>query len=396
MTGTQRSEGSRPPPPSRDGDGQLGELGQRGQRRRRTVLRLLLEILVLGAAAIFVILRLGKDIGDVGTAFNHFHWHWLLLGVVAEAGSIYCLSWLQQRLLHVGGVGAGVRNLLPVTMAANAVAQSLPAGSLFAEGYSFRQYQRLGAGWTLAGWAELSAGALEAYGLATVALVGSIVVGGSLRTELLPGLAFVWVGAGVASALFRRTTLLGRLISRVLLRAERFLPGRWCGRLSNAEQSVKQMACFRPAGPLWVKAWLVATCNWLFDSVVLVCGLLTVGGPVPWRAILLVYAATQLLVELPITPGGLGIVEGGLTELLTRFGVGITRATAGMLMYRALSYWMLLLVGWVAAGWLGIRHRRDDGRRTEEWPEGPAAGTGPGEQPKQVPAEEAAEGLAPA
>lgn len=336
--------------------------GTRRRRRQRTFRRVVLEVVVLGAAAVFVVLRAGSSLGSVGTAFNHLHWHWLFMAVAAEGGSIFCLSWLQQRLLQVGGLRAGVRDLLPVTMASNAVAQSLPAGTLFAEGYSFRQYQRLGAGWALGAWAELSAGALEASGLATIALVGAIAVGPSLRLELLPALAFIWVGSAFASALFGRPALLGRLIARVLRHAEGLLPEKACGSMRRAERSLREMECFRPSATMWFRSFLVATCNWAFDSVVLVAALLTVGGPVPWRAVLLCYAAAQLLVELPITPGGLGVVEGGLTELLTRFHVGVTQATAGTLMYRAVSYWMLLLVGWFAAGWLVLRHRRAERR----------------------------------
>lgn len=327
------------------------------KRRRRTLVRGLFELCVLALAAVFVILRLGNSLGSFPQSFKHLHWHWLLLGVGAEGGSVFCLSWLQQRLLREGGAAVGVGDLLPVTMAANGVAQSLPAGSLFAEGYSFRQYQRLGASWALAGWAELSAGALEAFALATVALAGAVVVGGALRVQLLPGLGFVFVGAGVAAALFRRTALLGGLIGRALKWSERSLPQRWYSKVDQAERATRDMACFRPGGGTWLKAWLVATFNWGLDFVVLIAGLLTVGVPVPWRALLLCYAAAQLLAELPITPGGLGIVEGGLAELLTRFHVSIAQATAGTLMYRAVSYWLLLIVGWAAVAWLSWRGR---------------------------------------
>jgi uncharacterized membrane protein YbhN (UPF0104 family) len=314
-------------------------------------------------------------LGSVGSTFSHLRWHWLLVAGGAEVGSIFCLSWLQHRLLREGGLGVGVRDLLPVTMASNAVAQSLPAGTLFAEGHSFRQYQRLGAGWTLGVWAELAAGAIEASALATVALVGAVVVGPSLRLELLPVLGFVWVGAAVASTLFGRPGVLGRLIARALRLAEGFLPEKACGQMRSAERSLRDMASFRPTSKTWLRCHVVAICNWGFDSVVLVAALLTVGGPVPWRAVLLSYAAAQLLVELPITPGGLGLVEGGLTELLTRFHMGVTQATAGTLMYRAVSYWLLVLVGCVAAGWLALRHRRRAKRRSVE---GYAGGQGRG------------------
>jgi uncharacterized membrane protein YbhN (UPF0104 family) len=278
---------------------------------------------------------------------------------------------LQQRLLRIGDVPVRVTDLVPVTAASNAVAQSLPGGVLFAEGYAFRQYQRLGAGKALGVWAELSAGSLAASGLAAVAVTGAIVVGSGLRWQLLPGLTFVLAGALVASALFRRAPLLSSLISRVMRFSERLLPAHLWRHLRSAENATRQMANFRPSVGVWAACLAAAMLNWGLDAIVLVMGLLTVGGPVPWRGVLLCYAAAQLLVELPITPGGLGLVEGGLVEVLTRFHVPVSRATAGTLMYRAVSYWLLLLIGWGAALWLAAHNRRA-GRP------GAPSGNGPG------------------
>ena len=341
--------------------GATGEASDaKGRHHRSDVLRWVLEVVVLAAAAIFVIRRAGNSIGQVGAVFGHLHWHWLFVSVAAECGSIVALSWLQQRLLRVAGVGVGVGDLVPVTAASNAVAQSLPAGLLFAEGYSFRQYQRLGASRAGGVWAELSAGSLAAAGLASVAVAGAVVVGPGLRLKLLPGLAVVLAGALVAAALFRKAPLLASLIARVLRFSERVLPASLCRHLRSAEQAVRGMCGFQPSWSVWAICLLAAILNWGLDAVVLVMGLLTVGGPVPWRGVLLCYAAAQLLVELPITPGGLGLVEGGLVEVLTRFHVSVSRATAGTLMYRAVSYWFLLVIGWGAASWLTVRNRRAD------------------------------------
>jgi hypothetical protein len=312
---------------------------------------------VLALAAVFVLRRAGR-LGQVADTFDKLHWHWLFLAVAAEAGSITALSWVQQRILRVGNLDVRVRDLLPVTMASNAVAQSLPAGTLFAEGYAFRQYQLLGASNVLGIWAELSAGALASAGLAAVAVAGTTVVGPGLEFKLLPGLAFVLAGALVAASLFRYTTVLSTLIGAVLRRLERVLPKSACEHLRSAQEATRQMAGFKPSLGVWALCWLVAAANWGLDAVVLIVGLETVGGPVPWRGVLLCYAAAQVLVELPITPGGLGLVEGGLVEVLISFHVPASRATAGTLVYRAVSYWLLVLVGWVAALWLTLRRRR--------------------------------------
>jgi uncharacterized protein (TIRG00374 family) len=327
--------------------------------RRHKAVRVVLEVLVLAAAAPFVALRAG-NLTKFSATFDHLHWHWLFVSVAAEIGSITMLSWFQHRLLRVGDLPVTVANLLPVTMASNAVAQSLPAGSLFAEGYAFRQYQRLGASRALGIWAELSAGALAAAALAGVAVAGAAVTGPALRLQLLPILAFVFAGALVAAALFRRAPLLGSLLGRALRGAQRLAPQRVCRLLRSAQESTREMECFRPSWGVWLTCLAGAALNWCLDALVLLMGLLTVGAPVPWRGFLLCYAAAQLLVELPITPGGLGLVEGGLVVVLTRFHVAASSATAATLMYRAVSYWLLLLVGWVAVLWLTLRNRQAD------------------------------------
>ena len=163
--------------------------GRRHRRggRPRVVARWVVEVAVLALAALFVVRRAGSSIGQVGATFAHLHWHWLFVAVAAECISIVALSWLQQRLLRVGNVPVRVRNLLPVTAASNAVAQSLPTGLLFAEGYAFRQYQQLGAPRTLGLWAELSAGALASAGLATVAVGGAADVCHGAPVEIVAG-----------------------------------------------------------------------------------------------------------------------------------------------------------------------------------------------------------------
>ncbi len=327
-----------------------------GRSRRASLVRSGLELFILGGAAIFVLRRAGH-LGEVASTFDHLHWHWLFVAIAAEACSIFALSWIQQRLLRVGNLPVEVTNLLPVTLASNAVALSLPAGTLFAEGYTFRQYQWLGASQVLAIWSQLSAGALATAALAAVAVAGAAAAPG-LRLELLPVLTFVLAGALVAAALFRRAPLLGTLIGRLLRRSERFLPSSLCRHLRSAQVALRQMENFNPAPRLWLACFGAAALNWVLDAVVLIMGLLTVGAPVPWKGILLSYAAAQVLVELPITPGGLGLVEGGLVEVLIRFHVPASLATAGTLVYRAVSYWLLLVVGWSAVLFLTLRNRR--------------------------------------
>ena len=71
----------------------------------------------------------------------------------------------------------------------------------------------------------------------------------------------------------------------------------------------------------------------------------------PWRRwarsrdralVLLAYSASMVLAMIPITPGGLGFVEAGLTGLLALAGVNAGDAVLATLAYRMVSFWLPL------------------------------------------------------
>ena len=97
-----------------------------------------------------------------------------------------------------------------------------------------------------------------------------------------------------------------------------------------------------------ILSWSVA--NWALDCSCLVFAYLAVGAGVPWRGLLLAYGAGQLAANLPITPGGLGVVEGSLVIALVAFGGGQISTVAAVLLYRIVSFWGFLPVGWVFWG----------------------------------------------
>ena len=64
---------------------------------------------------------------------------------------------------------------------------------------------------------------------------------------------------------------------------------------------------------------------------------------------LLAFVTAQVLAQIPVTPGGLGFVEAGLTAMLVLAGVGAADAALATLAYRLASYWLPLPAG--AAAW---------------------------------------------
>ena len=70
---------------------------------------------------------------------------------------------------------------------------------------------------------------------------------------------------------------------------------------------------------------------------------------VTWIEAFAAWSVIRVLGSLPITPGGLGIVELGLTSLLVGFGGGQAEVVAAVLVYRFLTIVPTLLLGMAAA-----------------------------------------------
>ena len=84
----------------------------------------------------------------------------------------------------------------------------------------------------------------------------------------------------------------------------------------------------------------------------------TGGGQPPSPALVLIaYAVTGIIGMIPITPGGLGIVEASLSGFLVLAGVNSGDAVLATLAYRLVSYWLPMFSGPVAYAIFKRRYR---------------------------------------
>ena len=97
--------------------------------------------------------------------------------------------------------------------------------------------------------------------------------------------------------------------------------------------------------------------RWALDFATLLAALAAVGSQPRPSLVLLAFCAAQILAQIPITPGGLGFVEAGLTAMLTLAGVSAGAAVLATFAYRLFSYWLPLPVGLAAFGWHARRYR---------------------------------------
>jgi hypothetical protein len=100
----------------------------------------------------------------------------------------------------------------------------------------------------------------------------------------------------------------------------------------------------------WPQALASAAGNRMLDYSALVAALVAVGAQARPSLVLVAYVGALALGMIPITPGGLGFVETGLTTLLVLAGVAADQAVVGTLLYRLASFWLPIPVGVLAWG----------------------------------------------
>jgi putative heme transporter len=69
--------------------------------------------------------------------------------------------------------------------------------------------------------------------------------------------------------------------------------------------------------------------------------------------IAVLYVVTQLVRQVPLTPGGIGVIEATLLTGLVSLGADAALAAGGVLAYRLLSFWLVVPAG--LTSWLVLR-----------------------------------------
>ena len=100
-----------------------------------------------------------------------------------------------------------------------------------------------------------------------------------------------------------------------------------------------------------------ALVNWLLDALCLWVCLGAFGYTAPIGPLLAVYGVANLVALLPITPGGLGLVEGVVIPVLVSFGSPRAAAVLGVLTWRLIAFWLPIPVSWLTAASLGAEDR---------------------------------------
>jgi uncharacterized protein (TIRG00374 family) len=329
-------------------------------RRAWPVIRVVLGFALVGIA-VWVLSSKTSELTGFGTVFRTFDWWWLAPALAAEIGSYLCFAAMQYELLSAGHLRAPFSPLVKLSFASQAITNSLPVGNAVASVYGFRWFRRFGADTTLAVWALAGTLVAASVSLSLLAVVGlSIAAEEGASLDLVPvliGTFAIMLGIG---SLFVYERPLHMVVSGVLRVSVR-VTGRPRG--DTTEQIDRIMKWMTAVRLSWgqigrIVTW--GTVNWLLDCACFAMMFVAIDAPIPWKGLLLAYGAGQLAATLPITPGGLGVVEGSITVALVAFGGAENSTVDAVLLYRVISFWFILALGWLFIGQLAlqVRHGR--------------------------------------
>jgi uncharacterized protein (TIRG00374 family) len=299
------------------------------------------KITVIVAVLAVMVLTLRNRIpapDDIVEALDSADLRWLLVAAVAEFISMGMFARQQRRLLIAFGVTFPRHRMLALSYSRSAISISLPAGSAVSAGYAFRQFRAGGADRSAATAVMVLSGLLSTIGLVLLYASGALASG-------IVHLAAAWH----THAAFMATgvvVLLGGIVWLIHALPHHSHHPHRTPHSRLLRPLVEAFDAARSIAPRhWTLALGSAVFNWLTDLVCLVAAARGFGIDASLFQLATIYLTVQVVRQIPLTPGGIGVIEVSLLTGLVSAGAAEPAAAAAVLAYRLLSCWLIIPVG---------------------------------------------------
>lgn len=317
-------------------------------RRVRPVhftLKLLLFVVVIYFGAATIIPGVRKSAGELRNVSPYL----LLLGLALEMAALYAYSLLTRAALGPSGNMVSSRRLFRIQMSTKALSSVVPGGSAAGSALGYRLMTLSGIPGPDAGFALATAGLGSAVMLNLLfwaALLVSIPIRGvnaGYATAAVAGIVLMVIAGGLVIGLLEGQRTAERVI-RWIARRLRFSEDRASAGVRQVAGRLEDLVADRRL-LMRVAGWAAA--NWLLDAAALWVFLRAFGASTDVDALLVAFGLVNVLAVIPITPGGLGIIDGGLPLALAGFGLTKVTAVLGTATYRLAQYFFPIFLGGV-------------------------------------------------
>jgi uncharacterized protein (TIRG00374 family) len=323
--------------------------------RRRWKIAGQVFLVILGALTLQVLApALAVVYTSVGDVVN-LNPLWLAFIISSEATSFVCMWYLMRLVIRT----SAWRDVARAQLVGNAVSHVVPGGAATGAAVQMRML-------TVSGVDRGAAvSGLPVVGLLTAATVlvspvfalPALLAVPDVPRQLLVAAAMGLVGSvllGGLLAVFLTTTGPLRAIASLAEKVwNRLFRHRQVANLADRLVTERDMIRDRLAENI-VRASLAAAGNVGFDYLALLAALAAVRAHPEPGLVLLAFVVATFLGMIPITPGGLGFVEAGLTGTLIAAGIPAKSAAVATAVYRVASYLLPVIAGAGAYVWYRI------------------------------------------
>ena len=343
-------------------DDEVGARHGTGGRRLRRILMVLLGAILIEYLVLPQIAGARKALHTLGKVEPG----WLVIGVVLVAAAVVCYAELTRTLLPPSR-RPGRSTLLRITMSTLGLSHVVPGGTAVGSSMGYRLLTTSGVQGTDAGFV------IATEGLGSAVVLNMLLWLGLIVSIPIRGFNPLYGTAAVLGALL--LALVGGAVV-ALTKGEERLAAVVCGVadrvpfLDGADVSaVLHRVAVRLRGlvaqpRLLASAVTWAALNWVLDMAALWVFLAAFGYRVGLDGLVISYGLANVLAAVPLTPGGLGVIEGVLTATLVGFGTPRAAALLGVVSYRLVNFWLPIPLG--ALSYLSLRVDEDVARRAKE------------------------------
>lgn len=314
---------------------------------RRRPVRFTLKFVAFAAVIYLFVLPLVPGLRQAATDLSRVQPMLLVLGLVLELSALMCYSALTKAALGSGGAHITQFRMFRIQMSTRALANVVPGGSAAGSALGYRLLTLSGVRGTDAGFALATAGLGSAVILNLVLWLGLLVsipirgVNPIYAAAALVGLVIMGVAAVLVIGLLDGNGRSERAV-RWLSRKFHLNEDRSAEVLRQIGERVEDLVNDRV---LLRKVVQWAMLQWICDMAALWVFIRAFGFSVDLDALVVAFGLANILAAVPITPGGLGIVEATYISTLVGFGVPRRIATLGTASYRMAQYFFPIVLG---------------------------------------------------
>jgi uncharacterized protein (TIRG00374 family) len=283
---------------------------------------------------------------------------WLIaLGILLEVASLLAYAELTRAVL-LKSSAPSLWTTFRIDLSTLAVSHLVPGGAAAGTGLGFRLLSQFGVAGPDIGFALTVQGVGSAVVLNTllwVALVVSIPLSGYnplYLTAAAAGIVVIGIAIGLVLLLTRGEARAARIL-RAVARHVPFLDEDRMHRLVH--RLAGRLRALGHDRAVLIRAIAWASANWLLDAASLWVFIAAFGHRSNVVGLLVSYGLAQVLAAIPLTPGGLGVVEATLTATLVGFGVPRQLAILGVISWRLFNFWLPIPAGGLAYLSLHVR-----------------------------------------